>query len=181
MRRLAHGIASLSIIIPVLLAAGGCSDESAPRSSLLVLSVNDNEPLSSDVITESPDGSGGIVEDAVTIRVRNVAQSEALNLTPNGPFGHVTLESYRIDFQSSERIDSVTGTLGWPVHTGQEVSGAFVVVPAAWKTRAPLVGLREGGEILTMATITIHGREATSNHEVTATASLQVNFANWAE
>ncbi len=181
MRRFAHGFASLTMLAAVLLAAGGCSDDSAPRSTLQVVSLNDNEPLSSDVLTEDSGGSRGITEDAVTIRVRNVAQSSALNLTPDGPFGHVTLERYRIDFQSSERIESVTGTLGWPVYSGQEASGSFVVVPALWKTRVPLVGLREGGEILSMARITIYGREATSNHEVVATAWLQVNFANWAE
>lgn len=181
MRRYAYGFTSVTILALLLLAGGGCNDDSAPRSYLQVVSVNDNQPLSSDVLTESPDGSTGILEDAVSIRVRNVPSSSALNLSQDGPFGHVILERYTIEFDSRERIDQVEGTMGWPVYTGQDVSGSFVVVPALWKTRVPLVGLRQGGEILSMARITIYGREATSNHEVVATAFMQVNFANWAE
>lgn len=181
MTRYAQGFKSLLLSTSLLLAFAGCSEDPAPRSSLQVVSVNDNEPLSSDVLTEGSGGSRGIIEDAVAIRIRNVPSSSALNLLPDGPFGHVLLERYKIEFESRERIDPVEGTLGWPVYSGDEASGSFVVVPALWKARVPLVGLREGGEILSTAMITVYGREATSNHEVVATAFLQVNFANWTD
>jgi hypothetical protein len=165
-------------LIGVLIA--GCSDSSATRSVLSVTEVNENKPLASDV-AEGQESSYTIREDAVVMTVRNSPHDGVLDLSEEQPYGYVILDRYEIQFSSSEAIPPVSGALGWKVLSGDEVSGSFVVVPASYKTRAPLLSLRNGGEIQTTAVITIIGHEATSGYTVKTTTSFPVNFANWTD
>jgi hypothetical protein len=165
----------------LLLAFAGCSGEESPRSVLRVISINDNQPLQSDVVSQAGGGGNTIFEDEVPVSVRNDPADPALNVSRGGPFGYVMLDRYTIHFESDEEIPEVNGSLGWTVHTGETVSGSIVVVPATMKTQPPLVSLIGGGEITTTARITIHGIEATSERQVTLEATMPVHFANWAD
>ena len=173
-------VLTLSALALCFAITAGCSDDSAPRSLLQVTSVNDNQPLTSDV-AEGPDTSLTVREDIIVITVKNNPHDDVLNLTAEGGFGYVTLDRYEIRFDSDEAIPSVSGNLGWTVSSGSSVEGSLVVVPASHKVQAPLISLRHGGEIQTTARLKITGREATSNAKVTVETSFPVNFANWTD
>lgn len=172
--RQASVIAGFGALCAALLFAG-CSDSSSARSVLRVESLNNNAALQSDVLSPGPT----VVEDAVTLTVRNEPHDDVLVIDPNGPFGHVTIERYEIRFESDEAVPSVRAALGWTVPSGRSVSGSIVIVPAELKLEPPLVSLVNGGEIVSTAHITLIGREATSNREVRIEAILPVHFANW--
>ncbi len=174
---LALTLSALALCLGIL---AGCSDDSAPRSLLQVTSVNENQPLSSDV-AEGPDSSLTVREDIIEITVKNNPHDDVLSLSGDGAFGYVTLERYEIRFESEESIPPVTGNLGWTVASGSSVKGSLVVVPASHKVAAPLISLRNGGEIQTTARLTITGREATSDAKVSVETSFPVHFANWTD
>lgn len=157
----------------------GCSDSSAPRHVPVVESINDNQPLQSDVVRydgESP----VVVEDAVAIEIWNRPHDDVLNLD-RSPYNGILLERYEITFESEEAIPPVRGALGWSVDINRVMSGSLIIVPAVLKTQAPLVSLRQGGEIQAIAHIRIDGREHGSGEKVSLETTLQVNFANWGD
>ena len=173
-------LAPLIALVLTGLLAGGCADGRQTRSNVQVVLVNNNNPLESDVLKDTG-GAGTVVEDAVSIQIRDTASDSLLTLKPNGPYGSVVLDRYDVQFQSDEDIPPVSGTLGWTVHVGETVTGNIVIVPAALKAEPPLVGLDAGGEIQAVAKVTIQGHEANSNYNVTTQFTLQVNFANWTD
>jgi hypothetical protein len=176
-------VALALILFTVALLGGltaGCSDNAAPRSVLRVTEINNNQPLESDV-AKGPDSSLTVQEDVIAVTVSSTPHDAVLNLTSDQPFGSVTLESYEITFASGEAILPVSGALGWTVQSGSSVTGSLVVVPASHKTRPPLLSLLHGGEIQTIAHLTITGREATTGHVMKVESSFPVNFANWAD
>lgn len=170
------------LLLPALagLFTLGCSDSSSPRSVVRVDSINENQPLQSDVV-ESSGSQYSVMEDAVLMTVSNEPHDASLSIDPDGPFGRVVLERYTINFECEESIQEVSGALGWIVPSGEQVSGSIVIVPAQLKLVAPLVALISAGEIQATAHVTVYGREATSDDEVRFEASLPVHFANWAK
>lgn len=180
-RSRAAGIFALALVPLGLftLLPAGCSSTSSARSVLQVVEVNENQPLESDVIKLVAGGSATVVEDAVAVQIRNTPHDTAMNLTADGPYGYVVLDRYDVQFEAGDAIPGVGGSLGWTVHTGETITGSLVVVPAALKTEPPLAGLYQGGEIVSIAHVTITGHEATSNHPVSVGFTIQVNFANW--
>jgi len=169
-------LSALILGAAIVLAAAGCSENSAPRHAPRVQTINGNEPLQSDVVTSE----GGVIEDEVIVEIWNTPHDPVLDLYGT-PFNAVWLERYEIVFESDEAIPPVSGALGWHVDTSRVMSGSIVIVPAAIKIEAPLVSLRDGGVIQTTARITFFGRETGSDEEVRFSTVLQVNFANWAD
>lgn len=173
-------VLALLTVVAIGWFAAGCSDDAAPRSILQVTRIHDNQPLSSDV-AEGPDSSLTIREDAVAITVSSTPHDAVLDLASGKPFSVITLERYEIRFEGDDSVPPVSGALGWTVESGSTVDGSLVVVPAGHKVRQPLVSLRHGGEIQTIARLTITGREATSGSSVKVETSFPVNFANWTD
>jgi hypothetical protein len=168
----------------------GCGDsEDSPRSVLTVVSLNgvldaDFQPLLSDLVNFGPDkvpsNDDFVIEDTVPFIVRNDPRSDILVLSPDGPFGRVTMNRYVVEFQSAEQLETYEGRMHLEVHTGREIEGIITIVPAQMKIREPLLSYLMGGqELLTTATITFYGVEANSGAEVKASGSLPVHFANW--
>jgi hypothetical protein len=177
--RVPLALALLTVVLAGWIAAG-CSDDSTPRSVLQITDINKNQPLSSDV-AEGPDSALTVREDAIVITVKNTPHDTVLDLSSEQAFSLVTLDRYEIRFESSESIPTVSGALGWTVRSGSSVDGSLVVVPASLKVQAPLISLRDGGEIQTTARLTIIGHEATSNSTIKVVTSFPVNFANWTD
>ncbi|MCK4414053.1 MAG: hypothetical protein KAY32_10960 [Candidatus Eisenbacteria sp.] len=174
----------------------GCQDENQPRSRVRIVQImgaEDSEDLAgsvfqSDVLDAGQDGipgtaDDGVVEDELLVAVENRPSSTSLVLEPDGPFGSVVITHYRVTFAiAGEQLDPVEGALQLIVPTGSERVAGIVAVTALAKTQPPLSTLAAiGGELFATATLTLTGYEETSEDEVSASASFQVHFADWAE
>jgi hypothetical protein len=175
----------------------GCSeDESLTRSRVTITriaGVNDDVDLSagvfeSDVLDAGEDGipaTGDDVyyEDVVLVTVENEPSSAQLGLQPGGPFGSITLESYRVEYRiDGEQMDSITGGLHLVVPTGGNAQARIPLVTALAKTQPPLSALAtQTDELLGTVRITLTGTEQDSGDEIVATGEIAVHFANWAD
>jgi hypothetical protein len=179
-------------VIIACFALFGCSDFSdSPRSELSIEELNGEgesafQPLYSDLINlgtdKVPSGDDYVVEDAVTFVVSNNPVDENLSLKPGGAFGKVTLTHYKVEFESEEALPAFEGQLHLDIPTGMKAQGTIILVPAEMKIKEPLVSyLFAGSELMTSAKITFYGVEKTSEAEVSVTAALTVNFANWSD
>jgi hypothetical protein len=178
-----EGLALLVLILGGLLAFS-CSDDSAPRSTVSIDSINGNESLDSDVYNNGDDREPGtdddaIFEDQVAIVVRNRPHDSALAIKSNGPFGAVIFTRYEVRFTGDDTLPQVSGAMYLRAPSGSTVTGEITIVPLAYKSVAPLLGLRQGGEILLNAEVTLIGEEDDSHDEITVKAVLPVHCANW--
>ena len=172
--------AALIVALALLgVTATGCSDRSVPRSDPQVETINDNQPLQSDVVRIDGENAS-VMEDEVAVSIWNKSSDEVLDLY-GGPYNRVLLDRYTVTFESSEAIPPVSGGLGWAVDVNRIMSGSIIVVPASLKTQPPLVSLWQGGQIQTIAHITFYGHETGSNQDIRFSTVLQINFANYAD
>jgi hypothetical protein len=156
-----------------------------------IVQLNDGDPLQSDVLDESgetPTVFDDEVDVAVAVRFKNP------NLpTPSVP-NAVFLERYEIQYVRSDGratpgVDvpfpltgNVTGVID--VASSGSATIPIEIVRVQQKLEPPLLNLRGGGGgsliITCFANVTLHGR-TTSGKIVSATGSLQVDFANWGD
>ena len=171
----------------VALIALSCSDDSAPRSTVTIDSINGGEILDCDLYNNGDDNQQGtgddfIVEDQVSVLMRNRPHDAGLTIDPNGPFGAVVFHRCDVRFTGDEALAPVSSALHLRVPSGSTVQGEILVVPAAYKIAPPLFNiLQDGGEIRLEAHITLIGEEEDSHDEVIVTAILPVHCANWAD
>jgi hypothetical protein len=175
----------------------GCSNEDDLQRSRVTITrmmgAADDDDLSagvfqSDVADAGEDGvpqtaDDVTYEDEILVTVQNDPASPLLGLEPGGPYGSVTLTSYRVEYDMpGEEIDTVSGGLHLVVPTGSSAQAQLVLVTAYAKTQAPLGSLvNDRNELPATATITLTGREQDSDAEVQATAVIEIHFADWAD
>jgi len=176
------------LLLTVLGLAGlaGCSEDSVPRSVLIIESINDNEVLDSDVYNNGEDDEPGtaddfVREDQVSIVIRNRPHDRVVNLDPDGPFGAVVLNRYEIRFRGDETLPALAGAIHLRIPSGSTETGEITVIPSGYKVVPPLVGLLLGGEIQLVAEITLIGEEDDSHDRVEVKAQLPVHVANWVD
>lgn len=174
-----------AVLTALSLLAASCSDDSAARNVVTVLEINNNSPLSSDVVDYGQDNLPGtsddfIFEDRVTVELSSRPHDDVVDLF-GSPYQYVSIERCRIEYESSEEIPAYEGAVGWTIQSTAPFIGSLTVVPANLKTRAPLSGLINGGEIAATAQITFYGHESGSGAPVKFEATLAVHFANWAD
>ena len=154
---------------------------------LLLLAGISPSPLQSDVLR-----ADGIKSDNATLAVAVRFKNPNIETVPQIPSA-VIIERYEIKYRRSDGRGvegqdvpfSISGNLtaGFDVKTSGTDPLVIEVVRAQAKLEPPLRNLRNNGGaiIATMfADITIHGRTI-SNQVVTATGSLQIDFADWAD
>ena len=154
---------------------------------LLLLAGISPSPLQSDVLR-----ADGIKSDNATLAVAVRFKNPNIETVPQIPSA-VIVERYEIKYRRSDGRGvegqdvpfSISGNLtaGFDVKTSGTDPLVIEVVRGQAKLEPPLRNLRNngGGIIVTMfADITIHGRTI-SNQVVTATGSLQIDFADWAD
>jgi len=184
-------ITKFLVPIFVLAAAGllasSCSDDSAPRSTIIIDSINDGKILNSDLYNNGQDKQFDteddyIVEDQVVVQLRNRAHDAGLTIDPNGPFGAVVFYRYEVRFRGDESLPTIYSGLHLRVPAGTSKQGEIVIVPASYKTAPPLLTIRQlQEEIRLEADITFIGEEEDSEEEVRVTATLPVHCADWAD
>jgi hypothetical protein len=171
--------------LPMLALLGlglGCSGDNV-RSTLYVWNINDGDGVTSDVIDRGDDNIASsddfVYEDEVPITIWNTARDGIVDT--GSAYSFVTVERYEVRYESTEEIEGFGGGLGWLVPSRNTFEGVLTIVPGSLKTRAPLIALQNGGEILATAHITFYARESGSNNELTFTTKVPVHFANWAD
>lgn len=179
----------------LLLGAAGFSACSAGYSTdnnasvlLIIAGINGGAPLRSDVITDS-----GVFNDNADLAIAVRFKNPNISTVPQIPSA-VMIERYEIKYRRSDGRGvegqdvpfSISGNLtaGYDVKTSGTDPLTLEVVRVQAKLEPPLRNLQSGsggGIVVTMfADITLHGRTI-SRQTVTATGSLQIDFANWAD
>ena len=178
-------------MLGLIAGMAGCSANYTTGNSALVLlqvvSVNGGSPLASDVLRND-----GIFTDSVPVAI--AVRFKNPNLSAPSIPSNVYVERYEVKYRRSDgrgvEGQDVPYTISGSITQGFEVKDSGVdtlnveVVRAQAKLEPPLRNLQSGsggGIVVTMfADITIHGRTV-SGQTVTATGSLQIDFANWAD
>jgi hypothetical protein len=172
------------------LAASACVPDWARQGDspeiLLMTGINNGAPLDSDVRIST----GTVCPDFTTLRVENHPKNPLVSGT--GFRGDIVIERYsvryfRSDGRSTEGVDvpySITGNVAQEIQEGSSATLSLEVVRRQAKLEPPLRNLRDlgGGQVVTMfAEVTLHARSTVNQTTNTATARLQIDFADFAD
>lgn len=144
-----------------------------------LMSLNENEPLQSDVLT-----NGYGVDDVVNVSVRSDFRVPEDDPTaPDGPsvFDTVLFHSYHVTHLRSDggpNPADFTAGLSARLEPDSETELNLVIVRAFDKHRSPLEELRDDGEIFTTTTVTLYGQDGYGN-DIAVSGSIAISFANF--
>ncbi len=148
------------------------------NSFVTVVSINDNKPFQSDVLT---DGFGS--DDVVTVNFKSESWVDADDPTVprTSPLNTVLLNTYHVTHQRSDGgpnpSDFTTG-MNLTIPIDSEAAANVVLVRAFDKHRSPLEELRDDGEMFTTSVITFYGEDGYGN-DVSVSTSIAISFANF--
>jgi hypothetical protein len=178
------------VFILVALAASGCVPEWARQGKspeiLLMTAIDAGTPLTSDVRISN----GTVCPDFTQLRVEN-HQKNPLN-TDASFRADIVIERYEVryfrsDGRSTEGVDvpfRITGNVAQEVQAASSATLNLEVVRRQAKLEPPLRNLADGGgaQIVTMfAEVTIHARSTVQQTTNSATARLQIDFADFVD
>lgn len=160
---------------------------SAAATSSAVPTTFSSGPLNSDV----PDVSAGqtVFDDfgQVTMRLVMRDPGEGTPAAPT-PINEVTITSYRVEYRRTDGRNTpgvdvplaFTGAITMTVPASGTAASAFELVRHVAKVEPPLAVLGRSPVVLTViAEVTFFGRDQAGN-AVSASGSVQINFANFA-
>jgi len=199
-RHARFGIVLSAVLLGVGLA--GCTPDQDTRNIVEVFSINDNLPLLSDVynfgknLTSSTDDF--IPSDIVEVTFVSRAHD---NISDPGPFGTVTMTSYDViygpangtgaDLDGDGTVDlaNFTANINTLVPTGGSGGAAVLIVSGAQKSVPPIVCLGPAGggcttttnEFTVNVTVVFHGKEETSDADITCSCGLLVRIGQYAD
>jgi len=158
----------------------GCQDSAEEsRSVITVQSINDNAPVFSDVLSDSMT----VVEDWVDVTFYNRPYNGLVVTGPGMPYNEFLVSRYHIEFTRTDGSTSVPPPFDAAMTSfieSEEFGFATIkLVPAGYKTIAPLSGLVGGGSIDLIANITFYGSEVGNTEEKSFTAAVSISAANW--
>lgn len=194
-RTLLNKITTRAVMLVATVALAGCSAGYTTGNTstvlLIIAAVNGGSPLSSDVLTD-----GAIVADNTTLSMAVRFKNPNITTVPQIPSA-VIVERYEVKYRRSDGRGvegqdvpyAISGnvTAAFDVKNSGTDPLVIEVVRAQAKAEPPLRNLRAvttntlgGALVLTVfADITVHGRTI-SGQTVTATGSLQIDFADTA-
>lgn len=172
--------------------SAGCGEFTREGDSPVVLvieklSVDDDQgTLLSDVLTD-----GSINNDMAEVEMSLVLKNPGtpgVSARPS-PLNSVTITRYRVEYRrtdgrNTQGVDVPYGFdsgVTFTILAGQPGSGVFQIVRHTAKLEAPLKALANNREIIsTIAYVTFYGHDQAGN-DVSATATVGVDFANFAD
>ena len=186
--RLTKPIARFLVVAGAVAGASGCAATGRPgeASSYLIVesltSPSGASALASDVLS-----GGGFFEDIA----RATFRVEMKNPNAAGPsaVNSITLRGYRVTFSRTDgrNVQGVDVPYAFDGAMTATVTGStavsLVLVRAQAKIEAPLRALVGGGSavaISTFADVVFYGADQ-AGHDVTVTARISVNFADWGD
>ena len=178
------------VLVLGALAASGCVPDWAQQGEspnvLLVTGINSGTPISSDVRIST----GSVCADFVNVRVENHLKNP---LNTDASFrSDIVIERYdvryiRSDGLSTEGVDvpfRITGNVAQEIQASNAAVLNLEVVRRQAKLEPPLRNLAGGGgaQIVTMfAEVTLHARSTIQQSLNTATARVQIDFADFVD
>lgn len=160
-------------ITEIKVAAGGTSPTFA------------SGPLNSDVVTK-----GSIVDDLAEVTMDLLLKDPGVpgNEAKPSAINAVTFTRYHIEYRRADRRNTPGVDVPYPFDSAQTftvtddgISTVIEVVRHVAKAEAPLAALASDPNVITtIATVTFYGKDQAGNN-VTVSADLQVNFANFAD
>lgn len=178
------------VMVLAAAAASGCVPDWAKEGEapvvLLMTAINGGVPISSDVRISS----GGVCPDFVSLRVENHFKNP---LVTNTGFRHdVVIERYEVRYFRSDGRDvegvdvpfRITGAVAQEIQEDTSAVLSLEVVRRQAKLEPPLRNLTQfgGQQVVTMfAEVTLHARTTTQQTTNTATARVQIDFADFAD
>lgn len=160
----------------------GASSTNMTHMYVTIVSINDNAPLLSDVLT-----NGYATDDIITVRFQSsskqLGDDDENPADPDGTssLDTITFWSYHVGhFRSDGGVApaDVTGFTNIVINPNSETDAKIIVVNAFDKHRSPLNMLRDNGQIVTLVTVTFYGEDGYGN-DISVCASLTVSFANY--
>lgn len=173
------------------LALSGCSKDYVTGSQgdvlFRIVAINEGDVLDSDVLTDE-----GVFADEVVVSVANRPKNPLFQNVPQVPLAifveRYTVSYIRSDGHNQPGVDvpyAISGNITAVVDVstgGDTVDIPVQIVRLAAKLEPPLLNLRDRGglDVFTVqAIVTLYGRTV-SGEVVSDTASIQINFANYA-
>jgi len=172
------------------LAMSGCVPDWAEQgdspNTLLMTGINSGAPIDSDVRISS----GGVCPDFVDLRVENHLKNP---LNTDASFrSDIVIERYdvryfRSDGRSTEGVDvpfRITGNVAQEIQASNSAVLNLEIVRRQAKLEPPLRNLQGlgGGQVVTMfAEVTLHARSTIQQSLNTATARVQIDFADFGD
>jgi hypothetical protein len=150
------------------------------------LTVNDDQgTLRSDVLTE-----GSVVNDMAEVELRLILKDPGFDggASPSS-LNSVTINRYRVEYRRTDGRNvqgadvpfAFDSALTFTIPPSGSGNGVFQIVRHSAKVEAPLKALASGDEIIsTIAYVTFYGRDQAGN-DVSANATVGVDFANFAD
>lgn len=172
------------------LVTSGCVPDWAKNGEspmvLLITAINDGSPLDSDIRISN----GGICPDLVDVRVENHFKNTLV--TNTGFRGDIVIERYEVryfrsDGRSQEGVDvpfRITGNVAQEIIAPGAAVLNLEVVRRQAKLEPPLRNLDDfgGAQVVTMfAEVTLHARSTIQQTTNSASARLQIDFANFGD
>jgi hypothetical protein len=178
------------VLVLGALAASGCvpdwAKEGESPNVLLMTGINSGSPISSDVRIST----GSVCADFVSVRVENHLKNP---LNTDASFrSDIVIERYdvryiRSDGLSTEGVDvpfRITGNVAQEIQASNSAVLNLEVVRRQAKLEPPLKNLQAlgGAQVVTMfAEVTLHARSTVQQTTNSATARLQIDFADFAD
>jgi hypothetical protein len=178
------------VLVLGALAASGCvpdwAKEGESPNVLLMTGINSGTPISSDVRIST----GSVCADFVNVRVENHLKNP---LNTDASFrSDIVIERYdvryiRSDGLSTEGVDvpfRITGNVAQEIQASNSAVLNLEVVRRQAKLEPPLKNLVSlgGAQVVTMfAEVTLHARSTVQQTTNSATARLQIDFADFAD
>lgn len=182
-RRATKAIISIAVVSLFFLWSGcgkpGNVANNFTNCIVTVVSIHDNTPLQSDVLTE-----GFLQDDFVTVELASQFRAPDNDPTaPDGPslFDTIRFHTYHVShFRSDGGANPPSFTAGMNLSVAPNSTGSaeIVLVRAFDKNREPLEQLRDDGEIFTTCVVTFYGTDGNGN-DVSVDGYLTVLFANF--
>lgn len=168
------------VVIVSLEAASGADD--ATFSTFLL----------SDVVT-LVDGSSSIFNDPGRVTMRLVLRDPGVpgSAASPTPLNTITMTQYRVRYLRADGRDTPShqgvdvpyqfdGAFTFTIPADGDVTAGFNLVRHSAKQEAPLLALRNGLFISTIAEVTFYGRDQAGN-EVSAVGRINIDFGNFAD
>ena len=192
--RFANRFARIVVIAGALVGACACAATGRPgeASSYLIVQSLEAAPgskpttftgtLASDVLT-----NGGILEDPARASFRLEMKDPAI--TSPSPVNFITLRGYRVTFSRTDgrNVQGIDVPYAFDGALSTTITGTtnvtLILGRAQAKLEAPLRALAGGGgavAISTFADVVFYGADQ-AGHDVTVTARISVNFADWSD
>jgi hypothetical protein len=153
------------------------SCENDERAVVSVVSMNNNDPFTSDVAD-----AVALTDDWCPVTFYNRPYSSLVATGPGLPYNDFLVTRYRVTWRRTDGGTEVPapfeGALSVNVPSTEQANASILLVPGVLKTQPPLSTIG-ATQILAVATVTFYGYEVGTDNDQEFTAEISVTFADY--